>query len=272
MSEGQAMTRFPVVHEGGSLRLLACTLPAWVSTAPTFASRFAVLPRDQWQPFSIRHASGPILDQGSTSACSWFATCQAFWHAWRLTGQPVPSGGFSPTAGYARYNGGQDKGGAIQDALATLEAFGCCLADDVPNMAILLSQIPPEAWERARGYRCRGLALNSLEELFAAATTGHPVVFGTNVGRNFGQLDSEGVCPLPDSVLGGHALCADEARYSTRLGEWVLHGPNSWGRRWGNEGRFGVRASAVDLRYGAFVVLADWDGPGEQTDPPEVTG
>lgn len=69
-----------------------------------------------------------------------------------------------------------------------------------------------------------------------------PVVLGLNWHEGMSRPTKSGVIAPTGRVLGGHCVAATALK---RIGdEWYIGGPNSWGRDWGDMGRWWMELSA----------------------------
>ena len=258
-----------LVDDDGVHRVLGVLPPHEMTVAiPRFAEVYGVLPASEWRPLSMRHYGVPISDQGSSSACGGFSSSTCLNIAWGASGQLSEM--FSPWWLYSLANGGRDEGVILSDIFRAIQSQGAAPSKVVPAGAMFPSQMPNATREVAKKYKFRLTYCKTWEEICTALTLAKPVVVGILVGRNFGQLDSEGVSPLPDRVIGGHALARDGLRKSSRYG-WVLDGPNSWGTRFGVNGYCALHKGHFEARVDAFAVEAALDNPDtDPTDPPPV--
>jgi hypothetical protein len=113
-----------------------------------------------------------------------------------------------------------------------------------------------------KAFKCR-----TFEDVVAAISCGFMTVFGILVGRNFGDLNNEGVAPTPDVVLGGHALAGVGCK-TLRNGEWAIDTLNSWSGSWGLNGFCFLTKKSFANRIDAYAIQsAIWD-PEEDGPPP----
>lgn len=205
--------------------------------------------------------------------CVGQASRTAFSYAWDISGQPHHD--FHPRFVYTLINGGRDEGAIISDALVALKTYGIALNSDGPTEALFRRHFSKQAFETAKRFKVlEGYKLRSFEEICSAISNGLAVVSGIMVGRNFGNLDSEGTCPVPDYPLGGHALCHIGLKRS-HTGAWLLETQNSWGTRWGNGGFCYLRKEHYSPQWGmpmdAYAIQADADDPQDDSnDPPDM--
>ncbi len=225
-----------MIYQGGEWRPLAC-LPQrlgsphaeWGGIETPIA---AFTPKEvdlyaTWGDLGIS-----IDNQGSTSSCVGHGCETTFDYAWLQAGRRMAQ--FSPTFVYGLINGGRDAGAVISDAATAIKNFGICDAKYAPEGAIMRSQYSAEAYRDAKRHRAiEVLKLNGWQDILQAIWLELPVMAGLLVGRNFGDLDGEGIAPLPDQVLGGHCISIMGAKQSKRSGEWVAKIQNSWSKNWG---------------------------------------
>lgn len=236
----------PMIEAGGGWRVLAALpgkslygCPAWWGARP-------VLPRSQWRSTSLRAKYPlPILDQGQTSSCVGHASAKAGRRAWLASGQQDHP--FNPFWIYGLINGGRDAGASVGDAVDAMTRWGMAcdgqLTDgDLPHHLYYPQQLQQlqQVAQKAQRFRIleswhlRGPGI--FDQIGSALTLGYVVVSGIYVGRNFGQLDSDRVAPLPDQVLGGHALEHNGLVWLPRRNAWGIDTDNSWSAQWGANG------------------------------------
>jgi hypothetical protein len=258
------------IEHDGVRRYLGCLPPHAVSGLPTFRDRFRTARYGQTQLQEIvLDYDLPILDQGQSQACGGYSASEALTmlHAMRSGGEVVQ---LSPTYVYSKCNGGRDAGVAISDLLAAAKRYGDCEIALFPENCLYVGQGDPLADQCAQRYRLEeGFEIQNPMDILMSLAITLPVVMGIMVGDNFGQVDAEGISPRPTNYRGGHALLANEVYYSDLKG-WCIGGPNTWGSRFGRQGRYRVAISDyfADPRFGcnAFAVQSlipdpDADGP-----------
>lgn len=182
----------------------------------------------------------PISDQSQASSCVANATCDAFelvmddpvqlsrlfvyWNARNQTG-----------------DAGRDEGAYIRNAFSSLAKLGAPVEEVWPYDLHVINERPSLASYEA-GYDHRidsfyaipELGQARLDEMERAIRHGLPVVFGTDIGREF--ENTHGTTPLdyPVESRGGHALCVTGFFQSPKGLVWVIR--NSWGTGYGNGG------------------------------------
>lgn len=197
---------------------------------------------------SLAKWTPPVRDQGTQGSCTGFATASAVGLLRRKEsdGPGDYNTIYSPQFIYnnARETIGEldkDYGAYIRDAVGSVRKIGA--ATEKSFMYYELEDIqfkkpPARAYESARSWKLGAhYACAGLEEVKAAIVAGFPVVFGFYVYTNIGNSYDSGLIPNPntgDRISGGHAMLIDTFDNATR----TVSGPNSWGRKWGDNGRF----------------------------------
>jgi hypothetical protein len=230
----------PFMDIKGELRTLGCKLPdPLFSALPNFEERFKVLSPKEWAENTMREAKAPIRNQQQFGSCTGQGTVTAFTIAKKKS---APGDNFevlSATYIYGQINGGVDQGARVSEAMVAVRDKGTCFDSQVPYNMIYLQQFPPDAAQTANRFRAQETyKLNSWQELCTALSLGIPCASGIAVGNNFvrGQLDRNGVAPLPDAIVGGH--CLAHIGLKNINGVWVVETQNSWGTNWGNMGGY----------------------------------
>ena len=175
-----------------------------------------------------------ILDQGSQGSCTGHMLATMFEHSWlRAGGQPVD---FSACFGYGLCNGGSDRGAVVSDLCEVIQTVGICTEKEVPPGMIFRNQFPRNAWTVAAKFKAFKIyRITNFDELCTALMMRWVVGSGVQVGANYADLDSNGVAPLPRGGGGGHARSSHALRHVS--GEWMSLTQNSWGIRYGMNGR-----------------------------------
>lgn len=235
---------------------------------PRLAEGYSVIPRDRWETISFAGYDVPILDQDGHGSCVGHGSATAHWKAWLMSGQSPHE--FSPTFVYALGNGGRDAGMIISDALEILTQKGNCLASQFPEGKIWRNQIPSEAFETAKRFRvAEAYHATSFDEIATGLLMSFIPVYGIYVGGDFNNLDQEGVPPAYNSI-GNHCLTADGLR-KLPSGRWSIDCINSWGTRWGRNGR--CQLVEQHFRRGdsdAFLIKVVAEDPEEKNVPPRA--
>jgi hypothetical protein len=131
----------------------------------------------------------------------------------------------------------KDEGTYIRLCFDILSRFGIC--DEViwPYDTSKVF-VPPsvKAMRQAVGhrihsyYRINQTGANRVPEIITALRGRHPVVFGTQVGKSFGNIKAPYICGIPTDPEGGHAQV---------IVGWVngyFKVKNSWGPDWADHG------------------------------------
>jgi hypothetical protein len=260
----------PMHDDGQQWRVLGCLKSNGFSAFPRFGDTFPVLPESEWEEGAIDISSIPVFNQGQAGSCTGHGSVTAFTFSWWLSGQGVHA--FSPTSVYARINGGKDQGAMVHDAVAALRQYGTCFMSQFGESQLFEQQLSADAVQTAARFRVNeAYKIGSWQEMGSALTKGLMVVSGLAVGNNFSNLDQNGVCPVPDRVIGGHCL----AHYGLKKvgGMWVAATRNSWGPNWGHGGNCYIQQGIYNPQYGfpfdAFAIGGVLDDPQEtNTDPP----
>lgn len=223
-----------------------------------------------------------VRDQGNLGSCTGFGI------GGNLTGcakqQAVYSEWFSPTW---IYNGGRllegclgyDDGAFPRDCLEFLRSNGSLLEHFRPYRDTL-DKTDPLTWgflaEAAKWPVVHYARLvDGVDGILAALAAGHLVSLGSPWFGSWMETDAAGTLPADYSVnAGGHEyLCYG---YDATLK--LLYCQNSWGKAWGDHGRFAVPFSAIeawkrDGGYDAHIVLVNWgtEDPGPGPDPDPIT-
>ena len=184
-----------------------------------------------------REIFGPewICDQLSFGSCNGWAAAATYSRARYLRGVRDGVIRFSGSYVYSWINGNRDQGSMLSDSLDEIERRGVPPESLVPANRIYRSQMPSGADQIAaqhKGFKC--YPVRSLPELRTALANRWPCVVAIHAGGNFQRLGSGGVLGV-DKGRGNHAVCVDDLRWSG--GQWLYDMPNSWGVRFGDNGR-----------------------------------
>jgi len=276
MSENLAKVEYnenglPVLLESGDEHVLGCLRPDMLYSAANYGDRFPTIPEKQWLDTSTKDWVTIWRDQMRESSCVGMSSSYVFDVAWRLSGQEAKQ--FSPWWIYGLINGGRDAGARVGDAMMVLRDKGVATDKLVPQGMLYQSQFPKAAFTEALEHKAFEIyKVNSWEELGSAVHLKLPLVSGIGVGRNFSQLDGEGVVPLPDQIVGGHALFHSGLKHS-KTGAVLIECVNSYGKQWGVNGVCWLRKEHWNPAYGfpfdSFVVLAVAPEPDDTVPPLE---
>ncbi|HEY3496148.1 MAG TPA: C1 family peptidase [Polyangiaceae bacterium] len=197
-----------------------------------------------------------ILDQGDIGSC----VANAALGAVRLK-QKVQSGERMPELGSRLltyylcrgYIGTEesDSGCHIRDAFRGFNQYGFCRESAYPYRTSRFAQKPPahlftrafDQRDPARYWRISSHGEQRIAELKAAIDAGNPIVCGAMIGQAF--LDWDGTigmkCPMSVGAAAGHAF------FVAGYHEHGVVCVNSWGRDWGDLGRFCVAWDSPEL-------------------------
>lgn len=249
------MDGLTAIESVGVYRKLAALRPepAMMASAPHFKALFQV-DSSQWKETDFEFLGSPIRDQSTYGSCTGQAGVTALDITRRREGEePVL---LSSTFPYALVNGGRDNGASVTSILQVLKQYGTCLDSECGTDQIYQQQIPQPAFQTAQQYQAlEAYICHSYDECLEAISRGFAVAFGIQVGQNFNRLDSNGVAPLPDVIIGGHAMCGMGMKRSSQ-GTWLMKAQNSWTRRWGingycwlTKGHFRYQTDAYAIMY-----------------------
>lgn len=232
----------PTVFANGEARKLACLPPSKRTKAlpkgGSWGDAKPMIPRDKWKEIDRRKLFPPdlIFDQDGHGSCVGNGATAALEKVRALTGMTFRK--LSPGCTYSQINGGSDNGAVISDSLTALQQTGTVLFDTVGQEPIYTRQMP-NAWkEEAKRFRIEeAYRCDTFDEMGSALQLGYIVVYGMQVGNNFGQFTSDGVAGVSRGP-GNHCMHAD-GMHKLPSGKWAFDNVNSWGANWGpwNNGR-----------------------------------
>ncbi|MFO0863553.1 MAG: hypothetical protein U0744_02645 [Gemmataceae bacterium] len=235
---------------GGERRFLTrVPSQAKMFAAPRWTEAKNLVPRDQWRPINRRDVFPPgdqwTFDQDGHGSCVGQGAVGGLMRARSDAGMPYVK--LSPTALYAQINGNSDNGAIIGDSLEALKRTGTITFEKFPQSKIYVSQLPA-GWrdEAARFKVVDAFITPSFDEIASAIQLGYICVIGVHVGNNFDNFTGEGVAGVA-SGQGNHCVMADGMKRLAN-GKWALDVQNSWGTRWGDQGRY--LQSEDHFRYG----------------------
>lgn len=262
----------PCIDAGGSLRKLAALKPTDDDKAHFKAKLFRhvkAIDPSQWKECDLSSFGSPIRDQKQYGSCTGHAGVAALDIVRRQEGQtPVL---LSCTFPYSLVNGNRDNGASVSSILKVLEQVGTCTFEECGTDQIFQNQYAKNCFDTAKKYQViQAFTCASFEEICEAVNAGFPTPFGIQVGQNFSRLNTDGVCPPADTVVGGHALCGIGLKKS-RTGTWLLKFQNSWSIAWGLKGFAYLSKGSFDNMVDAYAIMyaENIDGPPPVVNEPE---
>jgi hypothetical protein len=217
--------------------------PVWgtVSECP-------IIPRANWQEYSLRHKVWEVLDQGSQNSCCPTATRGATEIVREIMGQARIR--LSQGSLYNQIAGGRDQGANIMDALEAMMDVGM-VPDSIIDQYDWQGRGYPPNWKaEAAKYRIlEAWDCPTFDEMLSAVEKQFPVVFGVNWAG------------------GGHAITCIGKKKSGNT--WLAEILNSWGADWG-DGGFGYLTESqckASTSYGAFAIRGVTIPSGEELPP-----
>ena len=254
------MADFPAIYFDGEWRVLAYIPSDGNHDFPKFSSRVGFSGDSELKEIDLSWFANRVMNQGSTSSCVGHGSVAGMEIAYKQLGNPSQQ--FSPFFTYALINGGSDNGAMISDALKALKKYGACPLDDMPKGAMYERQIPKKAYEQASRFKVsQAYQCDSFEEVCQAISVGFTVPLGIYVGNNFGDLDSDGVSPLPRGGGGGHCILGCGLKKTSKYG-WVIKIQNSWGSNFGENGFCYIQKNHFKyMDPDAFAIQAIIDDP-----------
>lgn len=267
-----SVSNLPAIKINGEWRVLACIPETEESKNrfPKFASSFRNangLDPSQWQEIDYSWHNIPVMNQSSLLACVGFGSTSAIEMCYVQSGRKLVE--LNPLFLYALINGGRDAGAMISDALDALVKYGVCEKEVLPMRLMFKNNLTQASYDNAKKYQItEAFQCESYEDICSAISLGFCGALGIMVGSNFGNLDSEGVSPLPGGGGGGHCLHFCGLKKSSRYG-WIIKLKNSWGN-WGQNGYCYIRKEHFrGMPPDAFAIqMVEVDDT--KTDPTEV--
>lgn len=141
----------------------------------------------------------------------------------------------SPEFLYGQINGGRDRGSMLDDGMKAIMEIGTCRREMVPHQEYRSSRMRPECLmdaSRFRGFEC--YRIDNELGIATAAASNYMIIVALHAGNRFMRLDRNGVAGS-ESGSGNHAVHIDDVRI--RDGQLEFDMVNSWGLRYGEEGR-----------------------------------
>lgn len=182
-------------------------------------SRSFAAPVTRPVPSLVHHRTfGPRLNQGDLGACTGFATATAVNTHPNHRPRHLPK-----TAEDAR---------SLYSRATAIDVFdGTWPPDDTGSSGLAACKAAVE-----RGWIRRYEWAFGLDHALATLAV-RPVMFGTNWYESMFDSDDDGLVVIAGVAVGGHEWCAIGYNRPARL----VYAVNSWGPKWGDNGRFNVR-------------------------------
>lgn len=259
----------PHVNDGTAWRALGCLpSPSDMGGLPRLTDSFPLIPRSQWKPISFAGYKVRMMDQGHTGSCVGHGAAGAFQKSWLISGATPHD--FSPCFVYALGNGGRDAGMNISTAGEILSRDGICLESEMPEGNIWEQQITAAARATAARFKsARYFHADSFDAIGTGIMLGMIPFYGTYVAGDFGNLDGEGVSPAYPGRTGNHCMHGDGLTHLPS-GRWAVENINSWGARWGNNGRCRLVEGHFNRDCDAILIQVLADDPQETNVPPHI--
>jgi hypothetical protein len=235
---------------------------------PMWADANEVLPASELVEFSLASTDIKTKDQDGRGACDGHAAASSFEWVREIAGYPYVA--LSAWMIYSILCNGVDRGASIGDALTLLTDHGTCPEALVPYNTINPRLLTREAIAACPRFKIEvGKMLQSYDEMLTATLLRRPGNFSIHVGGNFNSLDSDG-CPPVARGAGNHAVTFGLGLKKARNGEWLIECQNSWGERWGIDGRFFIRRGHIEYQsyFEAYEIVAATDDPQGTPKPP----
>ena len=266
-----SISNLPSVYFDGYYRVLGCikSTPESIAKFPVFGVHNMVgLDPSLWQEIDLSWNKPTILNQKQTSSCVGHGAVSAMEVCWLQSGRPLKN--FSPFFTYGLINGGRDAGAQISDSMTALMSYGACPIELNPNLRMFKNQFSQNMYDAAKRFKLiKAYHCPNWESICSAISLGFVCPLGIQVGDNFGQLDSEGVAPLPGWGGGGHCILGVGLKKSSRYG-WLIKIQNSWGLNWGLGGYAYLRKEHIDNYPDAFAVQSVMDDPQDTNSPTNI--
>jgi hypothetical protein len=214
-------------------------------------------------------AADYIRNQGGRGSCNGYAGAHTLEKARVKAGRKRVR--LSGEGLYAQINGGRDGGSMLDRGMKAMTEAGVPPEALVPHEEYLWNRISSEAkaaMARFKALEC--YRVDTEDELASGLCAGFLGVIAVHVARGFESIDADGVVGRTDGP-GNHAVGVDDIRFHN--GEWQFDMVNSWGRRYGDDGRGWVswnRHLRTTSRYHAFYLVRGSIDDPEGDNPPEL--
>lgn len=163
----------------------------------------------------------PVLDQGGSNACSYFAAAQALMYGRYQNGQAYVA--LDPLCAWIAVTGGENVGTNL------LEAGLWCKTHGVPPMGTPAALVVLQA----KRFRFEfGEKFTTWPQILSEVARRRAVVGSVCVGDAWMHLDDEGVPGVTHGQANHAVLLGGGLRKSVAHG-WMIRHVGSWGRSWG---------------------------------------
>jgi hypothetical protein len=233
------------------------TFPVWEDRLPLWSeSEIVDIARSGLMDGKKLFPTDWIQDQRDKGSCNGFAGASALSRARVRRG--LSRVDLSGAYLYSLINWGRDTGSLLNDGMAAMQTRGIATAETVK-----WDQIYPRLYDQSkadaeaalyRAFEC--YAVKTIQGLWTALAAGWDCVVAVHAGNAFMRVGTDDVVGV-DAGPGYHAVMADGLYYSSRLGQLVACGVNSWGTRYGVGGRMGLTESHFrqTLQHHAFYAV-----------------
>ena len=210
-------------------------------------------------------------NQGSRGSCNGYAGARATEEARDVRGAKLTL--LSGEGLYAQINDGRDNGSGLQEGMEALVRTGVPPQEMVPHQEYRWSRISREAKEACSRFKIEEpLGVDTWQELCSGLAMGFVGVVAVHATNKFSQVDGNGVAGRSQGV-GNHSVCVDDIVYIQ--GEPFVDMPNSWGQRWGRNGRaylnWDLHLSKPN-QYHDFYLIPTTTDDSEEENPPVPDG
>lgn len=245
--------------------------PMYAASGPMWSKEQIIdtITSGDWVPAEQVYGPEWIKDQNGRGACAGYAGASAVERARHKRGLEYVE--LSGDGLYAAVNGGRDAGSALEANMRWMTQNGVPPASEVPRHEYRKNRIPAKAYEIGKRFKAfEPYALNSELELASALAAGFVTVVAVHAGD--GGRSPDGLIDWSNGS-GNHSVVVDDIRF--RSNRFEFQTANSWGRRWGADGR-GWLSWAHHLsnpnRYHMFYALRSAIDDSESDNPPIPKG
>lgn len=210
-----------------------------------------------------------IKSQGGRGSCNGYAGAKALERARVKRGlRHIPLSGEGL---YAQINGGRDGGSHLAAGMKAMTERGVPPESMVPHQEYLWNRISEEAREamdRFKAVEC--YRTDTSDELESGLLAGFVGVVAVQASGSFNRLDENGSV-YPSLGPGNHAVGVDDLRWNASRNEFEYNMFNSWGRRYGRDGRGWISWSrhlkSTNSVHSFFLIRSTTDDPQGQNPP-----